>query len=66
MCKSKIKITQHITQQLEAEGHYLGMVTGMKGYTAIIVTIIGFGALKPQNSQRYMQKEFFLFLKETP
>ena len=43
-------VTQHIIQQLEAEGHHLDIVAGMKGYTAIIVDIIGYGALKPQNS----------------
>ena len=55
MCKSEIKITQHNTQQLEAEGHLLDMVVTMKGYTAIIVDIIGYGALKgktpPQRSR---------------
>jgi len=52
MCKSKIKITQHITQQLEAEGHLLDIVAGMKGYPAIIVDIVGFSRFKQKNSQR--------------
>ena len=41
----------YIIQQLEAEGHLLDIVAGMKGYTAVVVDIIGYGALKPQNSQ---------------
>lgn len=60
MCKSEIKITQHITQQLEAEGHLLGMVAGMKGYTALIVDIIGFSCLKGKTPQM-VQLLLFMF-----
>ena len=35
MCNLSSVITLHII----AEGHHLGIVTGMKGYTAIIVDI---------------------------
>ena len=45
MCKSKIKL-HNIIQQLEAEGHLLGIVVTMKGYPAVIVDIIGFSFKK--------------------
>ena len=48
---SYILLTQqlhNILQQLEAEGHLLGMVVTMKGYTAIIVDIIGFLSKKEE------------------
>ena len=38
-----------ITLHIIAEGHLLDIVAGMKGYPAVIVDIIGYGALKPQN-----------------
>ena len=47
MCKLSLVITLHII----AEGHLLGIVAGMKGYTAVIADIIGFLSKKEKNSQ---------------
>ena len=46
-------VTQHIIQQLEAEGHHLGIVVTMKGYLAVIVDIIGFLGLKGKTPKWY-------------
>ena len=45
MCNLSLVITLHII----AGGHHLGMVVTMKGYTAIIVDIIGFLSKKEKN-----------------
>ena len=57
-------VTQHIIQQLEAEGHHLGIVVTMKGYLAVIVDIIGFLGLKGKTPKWYSYSYLCLIPKK--